>query len=64
MARRRTFDPDHCTACGDFLPCGNSWLPDAEWANDWPGLPVSQPECCASGRCEVCTPGFDWGRDG
>jgi hypothetical protein len=22
------------------------------------------PECCASGRCEVCSPGFDWGRDG
>ena len=21
-------------------------------------LPV---ECCASGRCEVCTPGFKWG---
>jgi len=21
-------------------------------------------ECCASGRCEVCSPGFDWGRDG
>lgn len=21
-------------------------------------------ECCASGRCEVCTPGFEWGRDG
>lgn len=21
-------------------------------------------ECCASGRCEVCTPGYVWGRDG
>lgn len=21
-------------------------------------------ECCASGRCEVCTPSFVWGRDG
>jgi hypothetical protein len=21
-------------------------------------------ECCASGRCEVCTPGYDWSRDG
>jgi hypothetical protein len=20
-------------------------------------------ECCASGRCEVCCPGFVWGRD-
>ena len=20
-------------------------------------------ECCASGRCEVCAPDFDWGRD-
>lgn len=24
----RGFDPDHCAACGDFLPCGESWLPD------------------------------------
>jgi len=21
-------------------------------------------ECCASGRCEVCSPGYVWGRDG
>ena len=20
-----------------------------------------EDECCASGRCEVCTPGYDWG---
>jgi hypothetical protein len=24
----------------------------------WPPEPV---ECCASGRCEVCTPGYVWG---
>jgi len=25
----------------------------------------SEPdECCASGRCEVCSPGYNWGRDG
>ena len=23
-AGRRPFDPDHCTACGDFLPCGDT----------------------------------------
>lgn len=23
---RRAYDPDHCTACGDFLPCGDSWI--------------------------------------
>lgn len=26
--------------------------------------PPQPNECCASGRCEVCTPGFVWGRDG
>lgn len=26
--------------------------------------PAGEVECCASGRCEVCTPGYDWGRDG
>ena len=26
--------------------------------------PLPPAECCASGRCEVCSPGFDWGRDG
>lgn len=26
--------------------------------------PSPKVECCASGRCEVCSPGFDWGRDG
>lgn len=25
--------------------------------------PPEPVECCASGRCEVCTPGFEWGRD-
>ena len=25
---------------------------------------VLPSECCASGRCEVCTPGFEWGWDG
>ena len=26
---------------------------------------LSEPdECCASGRCEVCSPGYNWGRDG
>jgi len=26
---------------------------------------LSDPgECCASGRCEVCCPGYVWGRDG
>ena len=30
-----------------------------------PGSSAPEPvECCASGRCEVCTPGYDWGRDG
>lgn len=29
-----------------------------------PNLPPEPVECCASGRCEVCSPGFDWGRDG
>ncbi len=24
--KRRFYDPDHCTACGDFLPCGQSWI--------------------------------------
>ncbi len=24
--RRRLYDPDHCTACGDFPPCGQSWI--------------------------------------
>lgn len=28
------------------------------------GMPPEPVECCASGRCEVCSPGFDWGRDG
>ncbi len=28
------------------------------------GTPPEPAECCASGRCEVCSPGFDWGRDG
>lgn len=27
------------------------------------GPPPEPVECCASGRCEVCSPGFDWGRD-
>jgi hypothetical protein len=27
-------------------------------------VPAPEVECCASGRCEVCSPGFDWGRDG
>lgn len=26
MTARRRYDPDHCTACGDFLPCGESWV--------------------------------------
>lgn len=31
---------------------------------DPPTVPVQPTECCASGRCEVCSPGLDWGRDG
>jgi len=33
------------------------------------GMPPLDPpppgdfECCASGRCEVCSPGYIWGRD-
>lgn len=37
------------------------------WADVFRGDPEPPPEpveCCASGRCEVCTPGFVWGRDG
>lgn len=30
MTTRRLYDPDHCTACGDFLPCGDSWIKDAD----------------------------------
>ena len=26
--------------------------------------PPGDFECCASGRCEVCSPGYVWGRDG
>jgi len=26
--------------------------------------PLEDAECCASGRCEVCSPGYVWGRDG
>ena len=26
--------------------------------------PPEDAECCASGRCEVCSPGYVWGRDG
>lgn len=26
----RPYDPSHCTACGDFLPCGDSWIKDAD----------------------------------
>ena len=42
------------------LTCGRALIP---------GGPVCCPkppssECCASGRCEVCTPGFEWGWDG
>lgn len=29
-----TFDPDHCTACGDFLPCGESWLKETSPTTD------------------------------
>ena len=51
-------------------------LDDAEarverlWAqlNEATNTPHSDPgdpgECCASGRCEVCCPGYVWGRDG
>lgn len=28
--RRRPYDPEHCTACGDFLPCGESWIETTE----------------------------------
>lgn len=28
------------------------------------GTSPEPAECCGSGRCEVCSPGFDWGRDG
>ena len=41
--RRRPYDTDHCTACGDFLPCGDSWikttddLPDVLAAEVIPG---------------------------
>jgi hypothetical protein len=34
-------------------------------AYEFPMFAEAEPvECCASGRCEVCSPGFDWGRDG
>lgn len=32
--RSRQYDPDHCTACGDFLPCGKSWIRTADEAYD------------------------------
>lgn len=35
-------------------------MPDASAFHTAPPPPT---ECCASGRCEVCSPGFDWGRD-
>jgi len=61
--KRRIYDPNHCTACGDFLPCGDSWI---KTTDDLPDVLAGhlEVECCASGRCEVCSPGFDWGRDG
>ena len=40
---------------------------EAERAAERPTPELPPPgdfECCASGRCEVCSPGFVWGRDG
>jgi hypothetical protein len=36
------------------------------WAqlNEATNVPDAPAECCASGRCEVCCPGYVWGRDG
>jgi len=34
MTARRAFDPDHCAACGDLLPCGDSWVVDDQLATE------------------------------
>lgn len=42
---------------------------EISWSTPWkPVRPCEHPppppgdfECCASGRCEVCAPGFTWG---
>ena len=44
----------------DENPGGPRFVEDAPS----PPAPADEPECCASGRCEVCTPGFVWGRNG
>lgn len=44
---------------GLCVDCGNP-----RKLGDPPSVPLASPECCASGRCEVCSPGFDWGRNG
>lgn len=47
-----------CQHCGHVVCTCDAELAEArrvEWES---------PECCASGRCEVCTPGYVWGRDG
>jgi hypothetical protein len=37
-------------------------LPHATARFTPPSPPPGDFECCASGRCEVCTPGYVWGR--
>lgn len=37
---------------------------EISWVTPWEPAPSSTPECCASGRCEVCSAGFKWERDG
>jgi hypothetical protein len=53
----------------DDLEAAVYWDPatDSPSIDDLRAALTGQPatvECCASGRCEVCSPGFDWGRDG
>ena len=49
-------DVDRCVICGSVEQSNQGGL--------CPAHTYDEVECCASGRCEVCTPGFNWGRDG
>ena len=53
MTARRRYDPDHCTACGDFLPCGESWVPtETCWRSEcrngcyYPDVCSEKPAIC------------------
>ena len=58
----------HEALCRSWIFDVLTGLADALEGDRPTGRKVIQPpdpiECCASGRCEVCSPGFDWGRDG